>query len=74
MSDKSVEEKLLPCPFCGSTGFAPKIEALAKWSDWQWRVACYGCLAQVPADTKEQAIKAWNTRAQPKEGCGRALE
>lgn len=51
--------KLLPCPFCGGeaelTGFnAPEY--------WVW---CPSCKASTGAHTgKENAIEAWNTRAE----------
>ena len=55
-------DKLLPCPFCGGEA---KIGSLGDSENWL--VWCQKC--QIPhsetglqGDTKEQIIKAWNTR------------
>ncbi len=59
-------ERLKPCPLCGS-----KAE-LKKWEGWF--VSCTntipcGCLAQHDFDTKAEAIKAWNTRTPAQPDC-----
>lgn len=54
--------ELKPCPFCGET------EDLSKNSCGSWDVGCTNgkcamCARSFGFDTKEEAIKAWNTRA-----------
>jgi len=52
-----MSEELKPCPFCGSTN-------LGFLSLFAWEVQCNLCLAEGPkADTREEAIAAWNRRA-----------
>jgi len=48
--------KLLPCPFCGG-------EARIKGKKI-YRVAC-GCTARTYGKTKDEAVAAWNRRAEP---------
>jgi hypothetical protein len=67
--------ELLPCPFCGTSvrdqGDVPE----TRQSSWLrvtleagtlWFVECFGCGAcLIPTEhgTEEEAIEAWNTRA-----------
>lgn len=53
------EEKLLPCPFCGSKSVRPyNIEGLAM-------VACEKCCAKTSFfHEKAKAIDAWNRRVE----------
>lgn len=60
-------KNLLPCPFCGSEAVisehAPKIHG-----NFQWMICCENNKCPMDSvrvsgmDTKETAIKAWNTR------------
>lgn len=57
--------KVEACPFCGLYG-----KAKSRYSDNSmslfWFVQCIGCKAKTGNyDTKEQAVRAWNGRAQP---------
>ena len=56
---KRTKTELLPCPFCG--GEAELVCDCGFW--WARCGECSGC---GPATGKEQAIEAWNTRAQGK--------
>lgn len=50
------DTKLKPCPFCGG-------EARFANTDENW-IACVDCGAETTFfDTKEEAIEAWNRRA-----------
>ena len=60
--------KLLPCPFCG-TKHDPKLDFYVDTytgttpnGQPYWGVRCFGCGADMPSDTEEHAIKAWNAR------------
>jgi len=56
-------EDLLACPFCGRQQLRIK-----NSSNWGWFVSC-GCHAVGPGkDSREGAIKAWNTRVEPIQG------
>lgn len=58
-----MSEPLLPCPFCGRETAKPKSSGR-----WGWFVGCT-CHAVGPnAESKEDAIKAWNTRTEPLQG------
>lgn len=62
-----MSEKLLPCPFCGRTALIEDGR-----NDRPWVVQCNNpnCHAQPfmdHADTKAQAIAAWNQRTRPDE-------
>ena len=55
--------KIEACPFCGLYG-----KAKSRYSDNSmsmfWFVQCIGCKAKTGNyDTKEQAVRAWNGRA-----------
>lgn len=59
--------ELLPCPFCGGTDEADKIDVEYEddTSNLIWWMAC-DCGARGPvADNIEKARKAWNKRAPP---------
>lgn len=63
-------EKLLPCPFCGADAeIRAHPLALRDEESRGWEVACWKCGARVGSTvlptgkTKEQAIAAWNRRA-----------
>lgn len=61
--EEEVSEELKPCPFCG--GNAQKVKSSGRWG---WFVSC-SCAAVGPsADSKEEAIAAWNRRVEPKQG------
>jgi len=66
--------KLKPCPFCGGDDVRVTHD---MWSDyerrWFWRAGCWSddCGAEIPFnDTKDEAIKAWDTRAETAQGGG----
>lgn len=68
-----VSEVLLPCPFCRSGARFVKhsagVRGTMAFDSWD-AVACAGCGATVGAcdrrfRSKDDARKAWNTRAQP---------
>lgn len=53
-----MEEKLKPCPFCGSTDLCDGYTAKMRY------IACFECSAEGPLEkTKKQAIDAWNKRS-----------
>ena len=63
------EKELLPCPFCGGEASIMEVEPhthiLATWiPDYKGGafIECDGCTCAVSAETKEEAIEAWNRR------------
>ena len=59
-------EELKPCPFCGGT----RIEVyhnpnnkLRYFGIEQYNVSCVCCAAQLCRQKKDEAIEAWNRRA-----------
>lgn len=55
---------LLPCPFCGGNDIQiDEMESFWDKNETSWRVLCIDCIAETAGDTKEQAIAAWNRRA-----------
>ena len=57
-------DKLLPCPFCGGNEHQiDEMESFWDKNETSWRVLCIDCIAETAGDTKEQAIAAWNRRA-----------
>lgn len=59
MNDQ-IKQKLKPCPFCGGIAIVDMDE---DWY-WEWKVFCPKCGCDIGYfKTKEEAIKAWNKRA-----------
>ena len=55
------EERLLPCPFCGSEAVG-----LHGWVGIGYSIWCPGCEHEYFSTTSEQkVVKLWNHRAQP---------
>ena len=51
-------DKLKPCPFCGG-----EAELIKGWCELDNYVMCLSCRIRTkPMNTKESAIKKWNTR------------
>lgn len=70
------DKDLKPCPFCGATKYLKityqdsKANASIQGDQKYWGVFCMeGCCASIDSvyPTREEAIKAWNTRATPKQ-------
>lgn len=61
-------DKLKPCPFCGGEAFIfvipPHKHRIVPLPDYAGEafVECTKCTCAMSADTKEEAIKAWNRR------------
>lgn len=55
---------LKPCPFCGSKDIE-SYQLTPGWTDPYWRIGCpnCGCWFEVANWTEQDAIEAWNTRA-----------
>jgi Lar family restriction alleviation protein len=61
-----MSEMLKPCPFCGNV--ATTDECLYDECDEMWWVAgCDKCSIGFTGSTKEEAVAAWNRRAEAKE-------
>ena len=59
---------LKPCPFCGSEVLEMDKGDLHDDCDLWWYITCYDCPCQgVEALSKNEVIKAWNTRAEGKD-------
>lgn len=55
-----MSDKLKPCPFCGGQGDYYYIMTMRK----HW-IGCHNCNCATDGyDTEEEAIEAWNTRAE----------
>ena len=74
MTDKATQERLEPCPFCGSAVSARYISHYfaggeKKLRPLPWRVCCENdeCAFEPCADftTEAEAIAAWNRRSAP---------
>lgn len=64
LKDESDMDELKPCPFCGGDEFDVMDGTLGANFPVVYYVHCEECLASSSDEpTKEQAIKAWNTRA-----------
>lgn len=70
------DKDLLPCPFCGATKYLKityqdsKANASIQGDQKYWGVFCMeGCCASIDSvyPTREEAIKAWNTRSTPQQ-------
>ena len=59
-------EKLLPCPFCGGEADIEEISGNPFTNEpYTWAVGCKDCNIGWYKETKEDAIAAWNRRAEP---------
>lgn len=58
------ETKLKSCPFCRSVNIV-RYQVTPSWTNPYWRIGCLNCGRYfVAADcTEEEAIEAWNRRA-----------
>lgn len=55
--------ELKPCPFCG--GCELDLWSTQYYDEDLWSVSCHACrVAIVNRDSKDEAIDAWNTRAE----------
>jgi len=60
-------EKLLPCPFCGGEADIEEISGNPFTNEsYTWAVGCKDCNIGWYKETKEDAIAAWNRRAEPR--------
>lgn len=63
-------EELKPCPFCGGKAYIVEVEshthmigsAMISYNGGAF-VECSDCTCAISADTKAEAIEAWNRRA-----------
>ena len=59
--------ELKPCPFCGCAQievYANPNNALKHFGIEQYKVCCVNCAAQLYRGKKQEAIDAWNRRAE----------
>lgn len=58
--------ELKKCPFCGGEAEAYSYDAYDGYQGdlAVWRVQCQQCRAFIQRGTKEEAIEAWNRRAE----------
>ena len=68
---KTMNEKLRPCPFCGGEAYMIEVEPhthkIAIWvpdSVGECFIECTNCTCAMSANTKEEAVAAWNRRAE----------
>ena len=56
-----MNEKLLPCPFCGGDAYLVTDDETASL----YGVQCFRCDAGIPSEKKtvKEAVEAWNRRA-----------
>ena len=61
---KIKEEKLAPCPKCGSANLKIEFFRGCHFTDHIYEVKCLNCLEKGPGKTyKKRAINAWNRGA-----------
>ena len=59
--------ELKPCPFCGWSNiavYANPNNTLKRYGVEQYKVCCVNCAAQLYRGKKQEAIDAWNRRAE----------
>ena len=56
-----MSDELLPCPFCGAEANVSECQG----RDDRFYIWCDGCCCTVMYKSKQDAINAWNTRAEP---------
>jgi len=63
-----MKDELLPCPFCGGEAFVcTMIGGDEPMDNFRFFIYCEnGCVDMPKDENKEEAIKAWNTRAKDK--------
>ena len=66
---KTMSDKLKPCPFCGGEAYIIEVEPhthkIAIWvpdSVGECFIECTNCTRAMSANTKDEAIAAWNRR------------
>lgn len=62
-----MDEKLKPCPFCGSDEVHIRVLRNEKYEEIGAQIECYGCLSiygQAEACCQEELVEAWNRRAE----------
>ena len=56
-------EAISACPFCG--GSKQRVKSSGRWG---WFVSCECAAVGPSAGSRDEAIRAWNTRVEPKKG------